>query len=290
MNMMLENLTPLLIAILSFGIITAWKFHKNFLTYGLWGAAIIIALLQGFITPLGITILLVEAGLIYAFYATWYSPFLKAILGGVITLIGMGLYLHWVPGFHNPLLMQDVVFSSDSYPYRFYLNIDKISIGLFFLSFGILLSRTFKEWKQSFYDSIGPLILAIIILSVAGTSLNYVRFDPKIPSLAIYWCLFNLLFVVVIEEAFFRGFLQHQLGLAFKNISQGKTLSIIIASLLYGIVHYRGGPAYIVLSIIAGCLYGHAYVRHNRLEAAIITHFGLNLVHFFLFSYPALAK
>ena len=53
--------------------------------------------------------------------------------------------------------------------------------------------------------------------------------------------------------------------------------------------HLAGGWRYAALAAIAGLGYGWAMRRTGRLEAAVLTHFGLNLVHLLLFSYPALA-
>ncbi len=44
------------------------------------------------------------------------------------------------------------------------------------------------------------------------------------------------------------------------------------------------------LATIAGLFYGYAYWKTNRLEASILVHFGLNLIHFVAFSYPALIR
>jgi len=45
-----------------------------------------------------------------------------------------------------------------------------------------------------------------------------------------------------------------------------------------------------VLSTVAGLGYGWVYQRTGRIEASILTHFALNLVHFLLFTYPALQR
>jgi hypothetical protein len=47
---------------------------------------------------------------------------------------------------------------------------------------------------------------------------------------------------------------------------------------------------YVALATIAGLGYGWIYQRTGRIEASILTHFALNAVHFFAFSYPALQR
>ena len=40
------------------------------------------------------------------------------------------------------------------------------------------------------------------------------------------------------------------------------------------------------LAAVAGLLYGLVYNRFRSLEASIILHFSVNLVHFLFFTYP----
>ena len=54
-------------------------------------------------------------------------------------------------------------------------------------------------------------------------------------------------------------------------------------------MHFGAGWQWVTLASIAGVGYGLAY-RFGGLGAAIATHFGLNLLHFGLFTYPMLAS
>ena len=65
-------------------------------------------------------------------------------------------------------------------------------------------------------------------------------------------------------------------------------LALLLASLLFGLVHVGAGWHWVLLASIAGVGYGMAY-RFGGLGAAVATHFGLNLLHFGLFTYPMLA-
>jgi membrane protease YdiL (CAAX protease family) len=64
----------------------------------------------------------------------------------------------------------------------------------------------------------------------------------------------------------------------------------VLAALAFGLAHYQGGVAYVILSSLAGLFYGWAYLQTGRLEAPVLTHFLLNFLHLTLFSYPALAR
>ncbi|WP_103897772.1 CPBP family intramembrane glutamic endopeptidase [Rickettsia fournieri] len=45
---------------------------------------------------------------------------------------------------------------------------------------------------------------------------------------------------------------------------------------------------YIALSTICGFFYGYAYYKTDKILCSVIVHFGLNLCHVLLFTYPAL--
>lgn len=67
-------------------------------------------------------------------------------------------------------------------------------------------------------------------------------------------------------------------------------IPILITAILFGLVllgHVKGGITYIGFVMIAGLFYGYVYYRPQRLEAAILTHFGVNTCYFLLFTYPA---
>ncbi|WP_185964325.1 CPBP family intramembrane glutamic endopeptidase [Aliikangiella marina] len=89
------------------------------------------------------------------------------------------------------------------------------------------------------------------------------------------------------EETFFRGFIQQRLYYLFEKDSLWhKTIPLIVASLLFGLVHFAGGIGYVVASTVAGIGYGLAYQITQRIEVAILSHTLLNLVHLVLFTYP----
>jgi membrane protease YdiL (CAAX protease family) len=99
----------------------------------------------------------------------------------------------------------------------------------------------------------------------------------------------NLTVVALVEEALFRGYIQGGLSERLKNFPHGDKLALITAALLFGLMHTGLGPVWMILASLAGIGYGLAY-RFGGLLAAICVHFMLNLVHFFLFTYPMLAR
>ncbi|WP_373665542.1 type II CAAX prenyl endopeptidase Rce1 family protein [Sporomusa silvacetica] len=49
------------------------------------------------------------------------------------------------------------------------------------------------------------------------------------------------------------------------------------------------GISYSIWGTVAGLGYGWIYQHTNQIESSILAHFSLNLIHFLLFTYPAIA-
>ena len=98
----------------------------------------------------------------------------------------------------------------------------------------------------------------------------------------------NLFFVCVAEESFFRGLIQGGLANLAPSIFPWKWLPLVVSSSLFGLNHYEGGLPYILLAAFAGTFYGYIYRKTNKIQSSIFVHFGLNLTHFLLFSYPSM--
>ena len=62
--------------------------------------------------------------------------------------------------------------------------------------------------------------------------------------------------------------------------------ALVVAAVLFGLLHYAGGLQYVIAGIVAGAGYGWAYLRTGRIEAAMAVHFLVNAAHFLLFVYP----
>jgi membrane protease YdiL (CAAX protease family) len=135
-----------------------------------------------------------------------------------------------------------------------------------------------------------PWSLAVIaVLMVGSLGLGFVRWEPKFPPESGLWLGVNLLFTCTAEELLFRGFIQRELQSTLRRFAGGRWIALVVASILFGFAHLAGGLTYVGLATLAGVGYGFIYQRTQRIEASILTHFALNSVHFFAFTYPALA-
>jgi membrane protease YdiL (CAAX protease family) len=125
-----------------------------------------------------------------------------------------------------------------------------------------------------------PLALLLAQVRPGWTSL-------PLPALA-YGLAYNLVFVCVLEESFFRGIAQTALmrWARQRRWPHADGLGLLGASLLFGLVHLKGGMAFALLAILAGLGYGLVYYMTGRIHYAVLLHFAVNAVHQLAFAAP----
>jgi membrane protease YdiL (CAAX protease family) len=214
-------------------------------------------------------------------------PIARFLGHGVFIILAVALAMHWLPGFYNGRGIDPHRITDDAAPFTMYLNQDKPLIG-----FWLLLVCPWIVGRRSLRLSVYATALALplsAILALGGALLlGMISWAPKWPDQAGLWVLNNLLLVTLVEEALFRGYVQGGLSRHFKHLPYGENLALLLASLLFGVAHAGAGWQWVLLAGLAGVGSGLAY-RFGGLGAAIATHFGLNLLHFALFTYPMLA-
>jgi membrane protease YdiL (CAAX protease family) len=213
------------------------------------------------------------------------DPWVRGLSFFVFLALSVGMFLHAIPVFHNYLYYDHVKFAEDSVPFTMYLNFDKTIAGLAILWFFVLPFQS--RWQARHLKTAAlSLAAAVLVMLPLSFALGYVRFDPKFPDGAWVWMANNLFLVCMSEEALFRGLIQGGLQRKFPKVDP--RIFIGGAALLFGAAHYPGGILYVLLASIAGLFYGFTYWKTGRIELAMVVHFGTNLLHFLLFSYPAL--
>jgi membrane protease YdiL (CAAX protease family) len=202
--------------------------------------------------------------------------------------LAMGLLL--LPGFDKTVLVEPIVLSPGAAPYGIGLGFPKVAAGIFVL--GIINQAFVGSWRElgAVLVRVAPIFaLTLLAVTACALLLGYTRFDPKWTTLFLVWAPVNLFFTCFSEEAFFRGFIQHELAQAIGHKLTGLIVSIGASALLFGLSHFGGGWKYVLAATVAGLGYALAYQRTQRIEAAMAVHFGVNAVHFLLFTYPSLA-
>jgi membrane protease YdiL (CAAX protease family) len=228
--------------------------------------------------------LLILCALVFSFLSrNIANNFLIYFFTYLILLTSLGLALHIIPGFNNILILDNEVISNGSIPFTFYLNIDKGFSGVLTLLIlpNILTDLRFcLKTKDTLF-----LVFSLAALFFIGY-LGGFKFEPKLPEFIGYFIYGNIFLTCMAEEAFFRGVIQNTVLRFLDGIGNNQYLAIIFTSLLFGFAHYSGGLFVIVTAAIAGLLYGGIYHFTGKLSLTIAAHFGLNLMHILLFSYP----
>jgi len=206
---------------------------------------------------------------------------------GLFIFLALALAMHWLPGFYNGRGINPHRLTDDAVPFSMYLNQDKPLIGFWLLLVcPWIVGR--RSLRLSIYATAMALILSVVLALGGALLLGMISWAPKWPDQAWLWVANNLLLVTLVEEALFRGYIQGGLSRHFKHLPYGENLALLLASLVFGLAHMGAGWQWVLLASLAGVGYGLAY-RFGGLGAAIATHFGLNLLHFGLFTYPMLA-
>jgi hypothetical protein len=128
----------------------------------------------------------------------------------VAGVLALALAMHKLPGFNNPLLLDRVVLSDGAAPFTLYANFDKGAVGLVLLA--LLCRRVHRGRAARVLRRTAP-VLALTVAATLGIALalgGRPRRQTAAACAAVHRV--NLLFTVVAEEAFFRGFLQARLA------------------------------------------------------------------------------
>lgn len=259
----------------------------------LWVVALIITILLALVSQrinlIGLSSITLLACAIFYFNDKTLSTAARIFCGCVLFVLGLCLFAHLIPGFKNLPVLVNAQISKNGIPFNLNLNLDKTIVGILIL--GILQQRITKiaDWITMLRRMWPVALLTIFTVLILSFLFKFVDFDPKLPSSLPIWFATNLFFVCLAEEAFFRGFIQKSLCDMFQHRRYGYVIAIIISSILFGVAHFQGGTRYIILATVAGVGYGWNYWRTQRIEASILTHFFLNLIHFLFFTYPALS-
>lgn len=249
--------------------------------------ALLLALYAGRLDWVGLGIVLTMGGVFYsAFQIT--SKLWRRVFFFLVLVFALATAMVKFPGIYNWTVASKIVLSPDAIPYSMKFTLDKSLIGLFFLWFSIYTVANSGGWKRALQTGVTMGILAVLVLIPLSFYLGYVQFDLKLTNFFYIWAIHNLLYTCIAEEALFRGMILKSLLLALQNFKGGKWAALVVSAIIFGMAHYLGGPKYMLLASVAGLFYGYAFMKTDRIEAGIITHFMVNTVHFLVFTYPAL--
>ncbi len=116
--------------------------------------------------------------------------------------------------------------------------------------------------------------LFALIAVPASLALHFTQWNP-------HWRIFPgffvayieiFLFIALLEELFFRGFLQTLVSNSLRSQWKGQ----LLISCLFGLFHILHAPfpnwRYVLLATVAGWFYGTAFVKGGNLMASALAH------------------
>jgi membrane protease YdiL (CAAX protease family) len=269
---------PLIAAIFS-----GFTRHK-LITFVLLAVALVCALILGRIEPLAIgisTVLLVVAHCIPTLVAHKRNKLLINLCWTVVILTCGFLFLHRLPGFNNLLVLDHVYAGPQSLPFTMYLNLDKpIAFFALLLAYPQLVGN---KQKLHFKGILLAIVLLVSLLPLASLT-GALKVELSLPD---WWWLFalnNLMITCVAEEALFRGVIQQSISRRY-----AWWISLVTASVLFGLAHIGGGMLLALFATFAGLGYGLIFHFTGRLWCSVLAHFAFNFAHLVFFTYPALA-
>jgi len=274
-------------------VIGLW-FHRT-----VWIAALVAAVLAGIATGalhwLAAVWIALLAALAIAYTrardsASPNKPVWQTLAGLVFAIYALAMGLALLPGFHRVVLVQPQVLSDGATPYGISVGFPKVVTGILILGLiNPVLCTSWRELGRVLARAFPVFVITAIVGMTVVLAMGYSSFAPKWTVLFLLFAPVNLFFTCLSEEAFFRGFIQHDLSRIGSRPALAAGLALTFGAILFGLAHFGGGWTYVLAATVAGLGYGWAFMRTKRIEAAMAVHFGVNATHFLLFTYPALA-
>jgi membrane protease YdiL (CAAX protease family) len=255
----------------------------------LWSGALVAAVAAAYVNGSlhGLAALWIAiAGALAWSYAHVRSRTARVALGLAFGAYALAMGLARLPGFDRVVLAGPLVLSPGAATYDIAVGFPKVVTGIFILGLVNPASISRRGLGAVLRNAAPVLAATTLVVMIAACAMGYTAFAPKWTPLFLLWAPINLFFTCLAEEAFFRGFLQHELGRVARGAAPA---ALATAALLFGLSHVGGGVLYVVAATLAGLGYGWAFQRTQRVEAAMTVHFGVNAAHFLLFVYPTFA-
>ena len=282
---------PFVFAGLLFPFVTPWHSKMGACIWVVMGGG----LLKGWLSPVtfdpmcGPLWLSIIAGLLWIYYRWARIFFYKNLLGLAIAIIGTLLMFHYFEGFQPIWDLKPAVIKAHSTSISFSVWPVGPILAILILTFFPFQRASFHQWSQSIaFGLISAVVLASILMPFA-LYVGSVDWQPGFPEWFTLWAIRNLIFTCIVEEVFYRLFLQRFLQEIAFRYRIPWYVALAGASVLFGMRHTGGGIAYIVFASTAGLFYGWVFHKTERIEASIISHFTFNTLHALLFTYPFLA-
>ena len=186
-------------------------------------------------------------------------------------LLGLLAGFHQVPGIETvPLYSKWWEYGSKLLAFNFPL--DKAYAGLLLGLIAAQFHPQKQDWRYIWLLPLGIASLLLLVLLLGH------RIQITIPHYAAAFLFVNLMETCFAEELFFRGALQRELMLYLAPMP-----AIVIAAILFGLVHVYRGWEFFLLTTLSGLLHGFIYRRTGMLSLSVLSHFVVNCAWIMLF-------
>ena len=188
-----------------------------------------------------------------------------------------GMVLGLLAGFHQVHGIETVPLYSRWWEHgskllAFDFPLDKAYAGLLLALIAAQFHPQKQDWRYIWLVpvGVGAFLLLVYLLGYP--------LQPTIPQYAAALLFVNLMETCFAEELFFRGALQRELMLYLAPVP-----AIVIAAVLFGLVHIYRGWEFFILATLSGLLHGFIYRRTGVLSLSVLSHFLVNMAWFTLF-------
>ena len=150
-----------------------------------------------------VALLVVAAACIAAHRAPGKSA--RLVAHAVVVVLCAGFFLHVVPGFNNPRVIDAVLIGEGTSSYSKYLNFDKGMAGVLLLGLYVPERVRNDEGVHRFTAFAWRFAIMVGALATVAMASGYARWDPKLPHWWALWVWSMLVLTALPEEAVFRG-------------------------------------------------------------------------------------
>lgn len=260
----------------------------------IWGSFLVLAFALGYMAKLVAPIALVPVGgllIVQTLLRGDIRGLPRFVLFVIAVALSLGLMVRFFPGFTGWPILKDAMISEGAFPFSLYLNFSKPFMGIAVLAVGFPLISNPHEFGRVIKRALPLMIGGILIMIILALFSGLIKFDPKLPKIFWFFLVQNLIFVCIIEEAFWRGFVQRECFRAFGEKGFAANVGcIVVTAFFFAALHWFwvSSIPFLALVFVAGIIYGAVYQYTKAIEASIVTHWLFNVTHFALFTYPAL--
>ena len=278
MSVWFTYLTCVCMALSFIAVWSPWRFYRQPLWLWLLIFTVLLALPAHLLTPLALV--WISIGVAGCYWAQRHAPWVMIPLAVYLFALGLGV----LPGFAHITLIEPILIGNGATPYGLRIGLAKPIAGLLVLGWlaprcpsWSAVGRLVLRWQQWLPPTI--IVLLVAWLSGLAVDVKYLWWTPL-------FILFNTLFTVLPEEAFFRTFFQQPLEQRFAKA----WWILLVVGLLFALAHVV--PVSVELwrpfTVIAaaGVAYAWAYRQSGRVESAVLAHMAVNSLHFVLLVYP----